>query len=209
VVDLLSVACIVTAALRPAASALLVQYVRLGALVAAAVVIPFAGWSFMIVVASVLLVPFTYPYPEQLRSLRPPATVPVPLAAVAVIASAVLVPLAVQALRTQLAQPYGQVPGDTMWATAAEHLLLLALAGILAATRRPGWKVLIAGTAVAYAYLGTASIALPNQPGGWGTMGGTIGLIASAAFVVTGVLAGRSHGDRAGPSAAIAGNYSS
>src|SRR6478609_8703154 len=89
VVDLLSVACIVAAALRPAASVLLVQYVLLGALVAAAVVIPFAGWSFMIVVASVLLVPFTYPYPEQLRSLRPPATVPVPLAAVAVIASAV------------------------------------------------------------------------------------------------------------------------
>jgi hypothetical protein len=126
----------------------------------------------MVVVASLLFVPLTYPYPQQqLRSLRPQSNLAVPLLAVGVTTAAVLVPFAIQALCTQLAHPSGQVAGDTIWATAAEHLLLLALGGVLAATRRPGWQVLVAGIAAVYAYLGVASITLPDQPGSWGTLG--------------------------------------
>ena len=56
------------------------------------------------------------------------------------------------------------------------------------ATRRPGWQVLVAGIAAVYAYLGIASITLPDQPGSWGTLGGTIALVASAAYLVAGAL---------------------
>jgi hypothetical protein len=191
-VDLLFVGCIVCSVLRPARSSLLVQYVGLGALVAAAVIVPFAGWPFLVVVASLLLVPLTYPYPQQLRSLRPQGNLAVPLIAVGVITTAVLVPLAIQALRTQLAHPSGQVAGDSVWATTAEHLLLLALGGVLVATRRPGWQVLVVGIAAVYAYLGIASITLPDQPGTWGTLGGTLALVASAAYLVAGALSRRS-----------------
>lgn len=202
-VDLLFVGCIVSSALRPARSSLLVQYVGLGALVAAAVIVPFTGWTFLVVVASLLLVPLTYPYPHRLRSLRPHRNLAVPLLAVGVTTAAVLVPLAIQAFRTQLAHPSGQVAGDTIWATAAEHLLLLALGGVLAATRRPGWQVLVAGIAAVYAYLGVASITLPDQPGSWGTLGGTIALVASAAYLVTGAITRRSVGIPAAAAPAI------
>jgi len=203
-VDLLFVVCIVSAALRPARSALLIQYIGLGALIAAAVIVPFNGWSFMIVVGSLLLVPLTYPYPQLLRTLRPQNNKALPLLAAAVITAPVLVPVAIQALRTQLAQPSGQVAGDTIWATAAEHLLLLALGGVLVANRRPGWQVLVAGIAAVYAYLGIASITLSDQPGSWGTMGGTLALVASAVYLVAGALACRSVGNPSIAAAAIA-----
>lgn len=45
----------------------------------------------------------------------------------------------------------------------------------------------MAGIAAVHAYLGIASITLPDQPGSWGTLGGTIALVASAAYLVTGV----------------------
>jgi hypothetical protein len=60
------------------------------------------------------------------------------------------------------------------------------------ATRLPGWQLLVAGIAAVYAYLGIASITMPDQPGSWGTLGGTIALFASAAYLVAGALARRS-----------------
>src|SRR5215217_7524544 len=70
VVDLLAVICIVAALLKPARSALLVQYVLYAAMLAAVVIIPFTGPIFLAVVAVLLLVPLTYPYPRELFSLR-------------------------------------------------------------------------------------------------------------------------------------------
>ncbi len=94
------------------------------------------------------------------------------LLGVAVVAAAVLVPLAVQALRLQSSLPRGSGSDFNVLATNAEHLVLLALAGLLAATRRPGWKVLALAVATTFAYLGLASIHLPDQPYSWGVAGG-------------------------------------
>lgn len=194
IVDLLTLVVVVAALLRPARSALLVQYLLLAALIAGVVIVPFAA-PFLIVVGVLLLVPLTYPYPRQLFSLRSepgPSTI---LLAVAVIAAAVLAPLAVHAIRVQATLPRGTGPDFNGLATNAQHLLLLALAGLLAATRRPGWKVLAFTVTAAYAYLGLVSILLPEQPNSWGTLGGTASLIGATAFSIAAVVAARGHDD--------------
>jgi hypothetical protein len=181
VVDLLGLVCLVVALIRPAPSVLLVQYLLYAALLAAAVILPFS-LMFLFTVGLLLLIPLTYPYPRQLFALRSQPGPSIPLLTVAVIAAAVLLPLAAQALRTQTALPRGSGSDFNVLATNAEHLLLLALAGLLAATRRPGWKVIAIAVTATYGYLGVASILLPNQPHSWGVVGGAVSLLSAAAF---------------------------
>ncbi len=192
IVDLLTLVAVVAALLRPARSALLVQYVLLAALTAGVVVVPFAA-PFVFVVGLLLLLPLTYPYPRQLATLRSENGPSMILLAVAVIAAGMLAPLAVHAIRVQATLPRGTAPDFNGLATNAEHMLLLTLAGLLAATRRPGWRVLALTVTTAYAYLGLVSILLPDQPNSWGILGGTASLIGSAAFAIAAVLA--AHGD--------------
>jgi hypothetical protein len=111
--------------------------------------------------------------------------------AVAAVAAAVLLPIAVQALRSQAALLRGHGSDLNVLATNAEHLMLLALAGLLAATRRPGWKVIAFGVTATYAYLAAASILLPNQPHSWGVAGGVASLLAAAAFGIAATVASR------------------
>ena len=50
----------------------------------------------------------------------------------------------------------------------ASALVVLATAGLLAATRLPGWRLLALACAGVYAYLAVVAIAQPTQPGSWG-----------------------------------------
>ncbi len=203
-VDLLALVCLVVALIRPPRSALLVQYLLYATLVAAAVIIPFTGPTFLITVGVFLLVPLTYPYPRQLFSLRSEPGPSAALLGVAVVATAVLLPLAVQALRLQSTLPRGSGSDFNALATNAEHMALLALAGLLAATRRPGWKVLALAVATTFAYLGVASILLPDQPCSWARAGGVASLLAAAAFLIaTAVAAPRQGTDSTEPRMAL------
>ena len=191
IVDLLVLTCIVMAVIRLTRSALLVQFVLFAAPLAAIAIVPFAGPSFLIVVALLLLVPVTYPYPRELMSLRSDPGPSKSLLAVACATGAVLVPLAVAVLWTQATLPRGSAPDFNVLVTNGEHLLLLVLAGLLAVTRRPSWRVLAGAVTVAYAYLGLVSILLPNQPNSWGVIGGVASLAAAGTYGITAVLAAR------------------
>jgi hypothetical protein len=201
-VDVLAVVCLVASLARPAQSALLVQYLLYATVLAAAVIVPFSA-LFLINVALLLLVPLTYPYRRELFSLKSRHGPSVAMLAVAAVAAAVLLPIAVQALRTQATLLRGHGSDSNVLATNAEHLMLLALAGLLAATRRPGWKVIAFGVAATYAYLAVASMLLPNQPHSWGVAGGVASLLAAAAFGIAATAASRpvgpdAHGSRTG-----------
>lgn len=198
-VDLLAVVCVVGALVRPMRSALLMQYVLYAACVATAVVTPFSGPMFLLPVGVLLLVPLTNPYPGVLFSLRSLPGPAQPLLVVAVLAASVVAPVAVQDLRTQATLPRGAAADFNILATNAEHLLLLALAGLLSATRRPGWRVLAAAVAATWVYVGVASVVLPNQPGSWGVLGGATALLVGTAFAVAGIVSarpGRASGSR-------------
>ena len=190
VVDLLGLVCLVVALARPARSVLLVQYLLYAAVLAAAVILPFSP-MFLITVGLLLLVPLAYPYPRELFALRSRSGLSHALLAVAVATAAVLLPLAAQALRTQANLPRGSGSDFNTLATNAEHLLLLALAGLLAATRRPGWKVIALGVTATYAYLAVASILLPDQPNSWGLAGGIASLLSAVAFAIATAITAR------------------
>ena len=70
------------------------------------------------------------------------------------------------------------------WSDYAEHATL-ALAGVLAASRGPGWRVL----RVCVAQCGSTwdwspHSALPHHPGSWGRIGGTAAISVGAGFGV-------------------------
>ncbi len=190
VVDLVGIACVIGALARPARSALLVQYVLCAAILALAVIMPFNP-MFVVTGLVLLLVPATYPYQGQLFSLASHRGPSRALLAVSVAAAAALLPIAVHALTVQIALPRGTGSDFNVLATNAEHLVLLALGGLLAATRRPGWKVLALCVTGAYVYLGLASMLLPDQPNSWGVAGGAMSLLAAGCFGLSTAMAAR------------------
>ena len=77
------------------------------------------------------------------------------------------------------------------WMGSAAVAVALALAGLLAATRRPGWRALGIIIGLAYLYLGLAALAIPQADGSWGIDGGLLALLGGSGFLVATVLEGR------------------
>jgi len=69
------------------------------------------------------------------------------------------------------------------WSDYAEHATVLALAGVLAACRGPGWRILRALCSAVWLYLGlVAALVLPQHPGSWGRIGGAAALLVGLGF---------------------------
>ena len=65
----------------------------------------------------------------------------------------------------------------------AEHATVLALAGVLAASRGPGWRILRALCSAGWLYLGmVAALVLPHHPGSWGRIGGGVAVLVGIGF---------------------------
>jgi hypothetical protein len=183
-VDALVVAAIIALLIKPHSRSLLAQYIATAALLAGSIIIPFVGPAFLIIVGALLLIPAAYPKPAALLR-RPSMTgTSVPLLAVAGAAAVALLARAAQELTWQVTGHLGEHATSTAWATDAEHLVLLAAAGLAAATRGPGWKILTAGCAAVFAYLGTVAVTLPDQPGSWGLIGGVAAYLAAMLFAL-------------------------
>jgi hypothetical protein len=182
-VDVLVVVLIVALLLKPLARPLLAQFIAVAATLSAILVLPFVGPMYLLIFATLLLVPATYPRPVLLRQYRSDDGVSLPLLWVAAGAAAVLLPRAAQEIHWQLTGYLGEHATSTAWVTDASRLVILAAAGLLAATRLPGWRILALGLAGVYAYLGIVAIAQPDQPGSWGIPGGITALVVAALFV--------------------------
>jgi hypothetical protein len=172
---------------RPASKPLLVQWLILSAAVTVVVVVPFAGLPpLLFIVLPTVLVVAAYPWPSKLANLRV-ARVDRPLAALTTLAAAALAPSLWQNLTRQLDNAGGEHATEAHWALDAAHVILLLAAGALASTRRPGWQTLAILTGVTFLYLGIAAIAIPEQAGSWGTLGGALGVIAGVAYLIAGM----------------------
>ena len=69
------------------------------------------------------------------------------------------------------------------WLDYAEHVTVLALAGLLAASRGPGWRILRGLCGAVWLYLGLhAALVLPHHPGSWGRIGGALALLLGIGF---------------------------
>ena len=71
------------------------------------------------------------------------------------------------------------------WSDYAERTTVFALAGVVAASRGPGWRVLRVLCSAGWLYLGlVAALVLPHHPGSWGRIGGTTAILVGAGFGV-------------------------
>jgi hypothetical protein len=69
--------------------------------------------------------------------------------------------------------------------TTCEHATVLALAGLLAACRGPGWRILRALCSAVWLYLGlVAALVLPRHPGSWDCIGGAVAFLVGVGFGV-------------------------
>lgn len=71
------------------------------------------------------------------------------------------------------------------WLSSAYAVILIIAAGLLASTKRPGWRILGALAGAALVYLGVAAVSLPTNPGSVGTVGGIVAIVLGAAFIIT------------------------
>jgi hypothetical protein len=71
------------------------------------------------------------------------------------------------------------------WLDYAEHATVLALAGLLAACRGPGWRILRALCSAVWSYLGlVATLVLWRHPGSWDRIGGAVAFLVGVGFGV-------------------------
>jgi hypothetical protein len=196
--DVLVVVIIVALLLRPLARSLLAQFLAVAILLSAAMELPFVGPGYLVIAAAVIIVPALYPWPAALRRFRSVDGVSVPMLVVATGAAALLLPRAVQELTWQVTGYLGEHATSTAWVTDATRLVLLATAGLVAASRLPGWRVLAFGCVAVYAYLGLVAILQPAQPGSWGVAGGIAAWVCAVGFLAA-IIADRKQRDlRAG-----------
>jgi hypothetical protein len=65
------------------------------------------------------------------------------------------------------------------WTTPSMRTVL-ALAGVLAAGRGPGWRILRGMCSSVWLYLGVvAALVLPHHPGSWGRIGGAVAFLSA------------------------------
>jgi hypothetical protein len=74
------------------------------------------------------------------------------------------------------------------WLTSVVLALLMLLAGVLAATKQPGWYVLGFIAGLAFLYLGSMALFLTGYAGSWGTTGGVLGIVGSLGYIATTVV---------------------
>jgi hypothetical protein len=71
------------------------------------------------------------------------------------------------------------------WLDYAEHATVLALAGVLAASRGPDCRILRGLCSAVWLYLRlVAALVLPHHPGSWGRIGGGVAFLVGIGFGV-------------------------
>jgi len=167
---------------RPRAQPLLLQFLVLSGVAVAALGVPFAPFISILRIAAVALLVITYPDRAALPRFAQPHPRSRPLLALSLLAAAPLAIDAWRSLQSRLAVA-GMPAYDRHAIEAVMLAIVLVLAGLLSATRRPGWQALGLLTGASLIYLGLAAAKLPDQPGSWGVTGAALATLGGWAFV--------------------------
>lgn len=169
---------------RPQEKPLLAQFFVLSAVILAVGIIPFDIKGIgLLVIAGLFTV--TYPRPRALVSLWREGPITKSLLGLSLLLAVFLLPVARRELHWQIVGMGNDIHADDLhWIGSALLIVLLILAGILSATKRPGWKHLSIITGVSYCYLGLIATIVPDYAGSWGTAGGIFTLIAGVFYIM-------------------------
>jgi hypothetical protein len=169
---------------RPRAQPLLMQFWVLGQIVTTAAWLTATWPAFEFdEIVTILIVLAAYPAPQLLLSLKSDERISKPLLGLSLLAAVALAPILWSNLQLQLTDAGSEFHTTGQYMHVVYITLLVPLGGLLAATKRPGWRVLAAIIGIALIYLGAASITVPNHPGSWGMLGGLASLLGGLAFV--------------------------
>jgi hypothetical protein len=108
-------------------------------------------------------------------------------AAAVILATLAGVALLVTAIIALLREIGGTYPAAqaNWWSDYAEHATILAVAGVLAVSRGPGWRILRCTCAGLWLYLGfVATLVLPHHTGSWGYVGGIAAILVGLGFAL-------------------------
>jgi hypothetical protein len=183
-VDTIAVVVFFALVQRPRRTLLFVE-MSTAAVIAAAIVLPFdLRFGAILAVAVAPLV--AYPYWRDARAFPSwwPGVPRLPLI-LATLAGLALLVTAAMALPREIG---GTDPAAeaNWWSDYAEHATILAVAGVLAASRGPGWRILRYTCAAVWLYLGlVAALVLPHHTGSWGYIGGSAAVLVGLAFALT------------------------
>ncbi|MFB9325656.1 hypothetical protein ACFFSY_06935 [Paenibacillus aurantiacus] len=134
-----------------------------------------------ILFAAVLGVLFAV-YPKRRDILRPrqPKAMNRPLLVMTGIALLGLLPFMINGVTGQI----GDTQMQFRWGEGTALGLALVYAGYLTATSRTGARTLGIIQSAAYAYMGAASVTLPDHPGSWGIIGGAAAIAYGMVYAV-------------------------
>jgi hypothetical protein len=182
-VDAIAVGVFLTLVLRPRRTLLAVEMAA-AAVIAGAIILPFQ--PFFAAILAVAVVPLlTYPYWRDARAFASWWTGASRIQlGLAVLAGIALVVTAAIALPREIGGTDPAAQGN-WWSDYAEHATVLAVAGVLAASRGPGWRTLTALCSAVWLYLGlVASLVLPHHTGSWGYAGGVAASLVGVGFAL-------------------------
>jgi hypothetical protein len=129
----------------------------------------------------------TYPQPRALMNFSLKGRVSVALLAITILLAAILGPIIQQEIHYQI---IGMTENDAHaallhWIGSALLYVLLILAGVLASTKRPGWKWLGIVTGLTYCFLGIIALIAPGYAtGAWSEAGGLFGAFFGALYIL-------------------------
>ena len=175
---------------KPQSKPLLVQYLVLSIGIVSLLFATASGAGFnpIVLVVGIVLIGIlvaAYPRPRTLLEFKREGSLSYALLAITVIAAILLVPIIARELNYQI---LGMTQQDVHalnyhWLTSVVLALLLILGGSLTATKRPGWQALGFIVGIAYLYLGSIALMLPDYAGSWGTTGGVLGLLGGLSYM--------------------------
>lgn len=179
VVDTCGALVILTWGIRPH-TVLLGVYTFAAVVIATVINLPVDPWF------GVLLLVFTpmlvlYPYWSRARDLRTWWDRPIrPLLWVGLATVIVVVVVAGVSFVRQFTA-HDTAAAANWWADYAEHLALLGIGLLFAATGRPGWRLIAVTWSSAWIYLSlVALVVIPDQYASWGTRYAPLGLVVGA-----------------------------
>ena len=171
---------------KPEKKPLLAQFIVMSMIILALGIAPFSIPVLGLLPLAGLLV-LTYPKPRALFSFSLQGRMSIALLAITAPLAVILVPIIQQEIHYQI---IGMTENDAHaqllhWIGSALLYVLLILAGVLASTKRPGWKRLGIITGLTYCFLGVIGLIVPGYAAGaWSEAGGLFALFFGALYIL-------------------------
>jgi hypothetical protein len=183
-VDLIGAGVLLALAQRPRRTLLVAEW-SLAVIIAAVIILPFQP-TFAAILAVGILPLLFYPYWGDVRAFPSWwAGTDRAVLALAIASGAALLVTAAIALPRQITGTDVAAQAN-WWVDYTEHATVLAMAGVLAASRGPGCRILATLCSAVWLYLGlVAVLVLPYHTGSWGRAGGAFAVLIGVGFAVT------------------------